>query len=732
VLSEVKEYDVVNQVPMTRFDGVEHCKLYLVNTKSEWSAFFELLMKQKLVACDTETSGFHYFKDDRICGLSFGWGKTHFYIPVRHLESITGGPPPPQLSMDDIREDLIAFFSQEDVCTIWHNWKFDAHFYRADGIEILTKIHDTRTLWHFYDENAPGKLKVIASGWTDDLGRRHRGIVHKAANLSEKQIDKWRSEEARARRKAFSALVMQKADELQRDPKYQGFNRRDLKKSIAVPMLKNHIYYDAHKDDVHYGYIPVPLMCRYAGLDTFLTWSIYEYVMSNMNFTRRLQKLYNNEIKLARVLMEAEEKGVLIDKDYLEDLGQQYDADVEKLEKELCNQLGNINIGSNSQLAEALLATGVPLTAKTDSARDCVACAQGTCVEHFSVDAKALKKFEHNYPAVKLILEHRTLTKLRNTYVTGILNKLTDDNILHCSFNQNVKTGRMSSNDPNLQNIPGRDTSIRRAFVCPGDDWVFVFLDYSQVEVRLTAHYSQDPLLLDAYARGQDVHTRTFCEMFGHEYSEVVAVLANETHPKYKEYSALRTIAKRINFGIIYGVGAPGLSEQIPRPKQHEHLSNREWVKVCQDFIDQYLDKYLGVRRFVNEGKRTVRRYQQMENSFGRIRHLPHAKACRILQDKSKFWLEARAGRQGVNFLIQGDAADVFKTATVRVAELLRGKKSHIVNFVHDEIQIYMHKSEIPLLKEIKRQMEDFPQFTVPLLVDIQFSTTNWASKENI
>jgi DNA polymerase-1 len=699
---------------------------------NEWRAFFELLMKQDLVACDTETSGFDYFKDDRICGLSFGWGKDNFYIPLRHLDSITDGPQPAQLDFDDIREDLSTFFAQEDVFTIWHNWKFDSHFYRADGIEIQTPYHDTRILWHFFDENAPGALKVISSGWTDMLGRKQKGLVHPDAGAFEKKIDKWRGDESRARRKEFSRLVMEKADELQTQPQYQSYIRRDLKKSICVPLLKDHEYYDSHKEDVHYGYIPIDMMVQYAGLDTFFTWTIYSHVMENMNFSKKLQNLYVNEIKLSRVIMEAEETGVLIDRDYLVNLGEMYDKTLLQMEKDLKFQLGDINFDSNIQLAHALLKSGVPLVTKTDSARTCVDCFQGSCIDHYKVDATVLQKFEHDYEIVQQVLGYRGIKKLRGTYVTGILDKLTEDDILHCSFNQNVKTGRMSSRDPNLQNIPGRDSSIRKSFVRPDGEWVYVFFDYSQVEVRLTAHYSQDPLLLDAYAKGQDVHTRTACEMFGYDYDEAIEILGDPEHPLYKEYKEFRNISKRINFGIIYGVGAPGLSTQIPRPKQYENLDHKGWVKVCQRYIDQYLDKYLGVKRFVNQGKRTVKRYGQVENSFGRIRHLPHAKACRILGDRSKYWLEGRAGRQGVNFLIQGDAADLFKTAAVRVHDLLDGKKSHIVNFVHDEIQLYMHKSELHLLADIKSQMEDFKQFSVPILVDVEYSSTNWAAKEGI
>src|SRR5690606_10038130 len=126
---------------------------------------------------------------------------------------------------------------------------------------------------------------------------------------------------------------------------------------------------------------------------------------------------------------------------------------------------------------------------------------------------------------------------------------------------------------------------------------------------------------LDAYAKGQDIHTRTFCEMFGLNIEEVSKILKDPSHPKHEEYTQLRTVAKRINFGIIYGVGAPGLSEQVERPAQYAHLTEDEWIEQCQKFIDQYLSKYVGVKRFVNQGNRLVAKQSELTNYFGRVRH---------------------------------------------------------------------------------------------------------------
>lgn len=717
------QYENVNGVLMPTYQGIAQSKLHLVDTIDTFAAFYDLLMTQKLVACDTETSGFQWFKDHHMVGASFGWGLTNFYIPFRHEESLLGGKPEIQVCLEEVKDDLRRFFAQKDVFTLWHNWKFDAHFYQREDITILTPFHDTRTLWHFFDENAPGRLKIIASGWKDDMGRKHKGIVHPDAAKKEKEIDRWRAAEASARRKAFTAAVKAKAEELAFEPEYQGMNKTQLKKHVQLTMMQDHPYANSTKEGVHYGMIPVPLMCEYAGLDTFFTYCVYKHCIKNIDWTPKLKSLYINECKLSKALKRCEENGVVIDANFLKSAGEKFLKEEKVLEDEIGQELGeDVNLSSNQQLADALVERGVVLTKQTKAGNLCV-------------DKGVLEKLAKEHPIVDKLLRLRLIKKLRNTYVESILDKLVGDNILHCNFNQNVSTGRMSSSDPNLQNIPGADDTIRRAFIPPDDDHVFIFADYSQIEVRLTAHYSQDPLLLDAYAKNQDIHTRTMCEVFGEFYNEASVILGDSNHPRHKELKFLRTVTKRINFGIIYGVGAPGLSEQIDKNKAgFENATKEEWIQQCQKYIDDYLAKYLGVKRFVNKAQRAVKQFGQLENLFGRVRHLPHAKATKIYKDKSFYWLEGRAQRQGVNFLVQGTAADMFKTAVVRVDEYLQEEKARtrIVNLVHDEIQLYMPKNEFYLLKGIKERMEDFNDYTVPILADFEWTTENWANKKEL
>lgn len=717
-ISEQHPAEVYNGRMFTTWSPYRKSKLRLINTMPEWKAFFDRLMQQKLVACDTETSGFNWYGDHEVVGMSFGWDDDHFYIPVRHEWSLTGGEPPPQLDLAEIYEDLKKFFAQTDVSTIWHNAKFDMHFFHREGIKIKTPFHETRVLWHLFDENAPGKLKIIASGWRDTLGRWCDGILSKDANEKEKEIDKWRGDEAKARRRAYAEAIMDKADELAKEPEYQGWRRVDLKKHIATEIIVNHPFEGCKKEDIHYGMVPIPLMCEYAGLDTYLTWAVYKYCMKNLKWTKQLSSLYFNELKLNQLLQLTERSGIEVNAQKLRDLGDDLEKSIAEKELSVRMTLGDINLNSTDQLAQALIDHGIHLSKKTPAGK-------------YQLDKKVLDKLKKKHQIVQDILDLRSDKKIKSTYVEGILGKLVDDHVLHCSFNQNVSTGRMSASNPNLMNIPRANTVIREAFP-PPEDFVFVFMDYSQVEVRLTAHFSQDPILLEAYATGRDIHTTTMCQMFGYDYDTVTDVLDNDaSHPMYKKFKGLRAVAKVLNFGIIYGVSAFSLSEQIERPEIYEHLTEDQWVDKCQEFIDQYMSTYKGVKRFIAVTKRQAHKDGQVTNSFGRTRRLPNLEAVKITKNTKNKWMERSAERQAVNYKIQGEAADIFKVAAVRIHAILKGKKSKLVNFVHDEVQLYIHKEEFDLLPLIKTAMEDF-HYSVPLVVETEYSKTSWGEKKEL
>lgn len=716
--SDLYPSEELNGTKFTTWSPYRKAKLRLVNTMPEWLSFFDSLMQQKLVACDTETTGFNWYLTNEIVGMSFGWDDEHFYVPVRHVGSHTGGECPPQLNFEDIRDDLVTFFSQRDVSTIWHNCKFDMHFFHREGIKILTPFHETRVLWHLLDENAPGKLKVIATGWRDTMGRWCPGILDKDANAKEQEIDKWRNAEAKARRQHYSSTVMKMADDLQKEPEYQGWKRIEIKKHIATNILANHPDAGCKKEDIHYGMVPVPLMCEYAGLDTYLTWAVYKYCMRNMKWTKQLQALYFNELKLNQLLQITERSGIEVDAQKLRNLGEDLAKRIAEREMSIRRALGDINLNSTDQLSQALIQHGIPLSKKTAAGK-------------YQLDKKVLDKLKKKHQIVQDILDLRSDLKIKSTYVEGILGKLVDDHVLHCSFNQNVSTGRMSASNPNLMNIPRANTVIREAFP-PPEDFVFVFMDYSQVEVRLTAHFSQDPILLEAYETGRDIHTTTMCQMFGYDYSTVTEVLDNDqSHPMYQKFRGLRAVAKVLNFGIIYGVSAFSLSEQIDRPEIYEHLSEEAWIDKCQEFMDQYMATYRGVKKFIASTKRQAHKDGYVMNSFGRTRRLPNLEAVRITRNVKNKFMERGAERQAVNYKIQGEAADIFKVSAVRIHDILKGKRSKLVNFVHDEVQLYIHKDEMDILPLIKAAMEDF-HYSVPLVVESEYSNTSWGEKKKL
>jgi DNA polymerase I-like protein with 3'-5' exonuclease and polymerase domains len=725
-------YEVINHVPMTTYVGVNGAKCHLVHTKTEWDAFFELLMKQDKVAFDTETTGFEYYLDKHIIGFSFGWGIENFYIASRHEASSCSGQQAPQIPFEYMLEDLRKYFSQKEVTTIYFNAKFDKHFLLKEGIRDITRTRDASLFWHLYDENAPGKLKVISSGYKDIMGQWHAGVVHPQAAAKEKLIDKWRGDEARSRRREFSAAVVALADEYKTQLRNQGKKSRELKKLAKEHLLKTHKYADSRKKSVHYGFIPIEMMAEYAGLDTYMTWEVFHYCVDNITWNEKLIALVEQEHELTEALIDIESTGALIDREYLIQTGKALEEEIAVLYDKVLSSFDLTNPNSSAQLVKALLSKGIFLTERTEASKGCLECANGSCQRHFKTDAKVLNKLAKDHPEVATLLEYRAKTKIKGTYVDSILAKLTKDDILHCNFRQNVSTGRMASSDPNLQNIPRKDDSIRRAFI-KDDEYTFIFADYSQIEVRMTAHYSEDPVLLRAYEEGRDMHLSTMCVMFKYDYEYASSIYNSEdaSDPMYRKIKELRDVAKVLNFACIYGTSGRGLSDQVPRPTAMEGYSKERWIKECESFLDAYLYGYLGVKKLMNRCAREAKLYGVLTNSFGRIRHLPHANAVRITGDGEFRWMEKRAKRQSTNALIQGECADLFKSAVIRVWGLLKGHRSKVVNLVHDEIQVYLHKDEFYLLPKIKEAMEDF-DYKVPIIADFEYSTTNWADKKKL
>ncbi|NLU44906.1 MAG: DNA polymerase I, partial [Acholeplasmataceae bacterium] len=320
----------------------------------------------------------------------------------------------------------------------------------------------------------------------------------------------------------------------------------------------------------------------------------------------------------------------------------------------------------------------------------------------YSTDVTVLEQLEGKHPVISTILEHRQLSKLLSTYLEGMKPLInTTTHRIHTHFQQAVTiTGRLSSTEPNLQNIPIRTEigkRMREMFV-PGIGYdLLMSCDYSQVELRILAHISQDPLFMDSFAKGQDVHARTAAEVFGVDINEVT--------------SFMRHKAKAVNFGIVYGISDYGLSKQLGVSRDEAAF-----------YIANYFARYTGVKKYMENEIIKAREQGYVETLFGRRRYLPDIK-------QSNFNLRSFAERTAINTPIQGTAADIIKIAMLKVAEALANArvKSRVLLQVHDELVLEVtndEKEEVAGL--LKTTMENAVKLSVPLVADVATGKT-WA-----
>ena len=406
---------------------------------------------------------------------------------------------------------------------------------------------------------------------------------------------------------------------------------------------------------------------------------------------RGLRELYSTiELPLARVLERMERTGILIDRTELQRLSTMMEGEIARLTGRIHELAGKpFNISSPQQLGRVLFEDlNLPAPVKYGKGKV------------ISTAADVLETLAADHEIVRLVLEYRQLTKLKGTYVDA-LPLLVDarNGRLHTSFNQaGAATGRLSSSNPNLQNIPIRSElgrEIRAAFV-PRPGWRLVTADYSQIELRLLAHFSGDPLLVQSFRDGEDIHTRTASEVMG--------------VPPMMVTPEARRDAKAVNFGIVYGISAFGLAAQLG-------ISRGE----AERYIRGYFERYAGVRRFLDETIAAVRASGVTRTLFGRERPIP---------DMNSRNPNARgfAERTAVNSPLQGTAADLIKLAMVRVQAALEsgGYQSAMLLQVHDELVFECPPEEVEAVSSMaKREMEGVAKLAVPLVVDVGVGD-NW------
>ncbi len=401
------------------------------------------------------------------------------------------------------------------------------------------------------------------------------------------------------------------------------------------------------------------------------------------------EKLYQDiELPLVRVLYDMETEGFQVDGQVLSDLGADFSQRSESLRDEIYQLTGvsGFNLNSPQQLGKVLFETlGLPAQRKTKLG--------------YSTDAAVLESIAELHPAIPLILEYRQVTKLNSTYIDSMLRKMDASGRIHTTFDQTgTATGRISSIDPNLQNIPirtdmGRD--IRRAFVAkPG--FVLVDADYSQIELRILAHMSGDEAMCDAFLKDQDIHLRTAAEING--------VPLDAVTPR------MRSDAKAVNFGIVYGISDFGLARNINTTR-----------KRASDFISRYFERYPKVHQFMQDAVKFGYEHGYIATMFGRRRLLPELKSGNA--NTRNF-----GERAAMNTPIQGTAADIIKAAMVRVHEALQEHQlgARLILQVHDELIIEAPEQEVEqVIKLLKASMEQVAQLKVPLKSDIK-SGTSW------
>ena len=398
-----------------------------------------------------------------------------------------------------------------------------------------------------------------------------------------------------------------------------------------------------------------------------------------------LARIYRDlEMPLLPVLLGMEEAGIQLDAEYLRAMSEELGQEVRQLEEEIWRQAGErFNLNSPQQLGVVLFERlGLPALKRTQKTRS------------YSTGAETLEGLAaRGYPIAQLLLRYRELSKLKSTYVDALPAMLGEDGRLHTRFYQAVAaTGRLSSANPNLQNIPVRTElgqRIRRAFVAgPGQS--LLVADYSQIELRILAHIAAEPELIRAFAAGEDIHRATAGTVFG-----VAPELVSADQ---------RRAAKTINFGILYGMSAFGLSQNLGISKGD-----------AERFIAAYLDRYQGVRRYVEETLQSAEREGKVETLYGRVRWLPDIRS-------KNHNLRENARRMAINARIQGTAADLLKQAMIAVDRRLRREHpgARLLLTVHDELLFEVPEAEVePIGRLARQEMEGVAQLAAPLVVDV-------------
>jgi DNA polymerase-1 len=433
-------------------------------------------------------------------------------------------------------------------------------------------------------------------------------------------------------------------------------------------------------------------LSRYCIDDSFLSLQLVKHLASEID-KKELRHLYETiEMPLVKVLTDMEYEGVRVDMEFLKRAARQFENQIKELEQEIFSLAGyTFNLNSSQQLGELLFEKmNLPIKKRTRKTKT------------YSTDSDVLNELK-SFPIVAKIIDYRTYKKLLSTYLEGLMETVDDRNRVHTSFNQTVTaTGRLSSSNPNLQNIPVGETggiNVRDAFVSEGDKWLLA-ADYSQIELRVMAHFSKDKNLIQAFEKDFDIHQHTADTVFGKDL--------------FLTEKERRKRAKVINFSVLYGSGPFSLSKELG-----------VGYKEAQNFIDMYFETYTGVKAFMEDVIARAEADPEVKTISGRRRSIPEILSSnRTVKENGK--------RMAINTTIQGSAADIIKIAMINIHRELKNMKSRLIMQVHDELIFeYPQSEEGRLCKIVKTEMENAVKLNVPLKVVLKRGKT-WGAMEEV
>ena len=594
----------------------ERPSYHLISTAAERKELLEILLTQKQVCFDTETTNIDARQADLV-GISFSYkSREAFYVAI----------PQEYEAAKSIIHEFMPFFQNTGIEKIAHNIKYDLKVLSRYGISLAVPTFDTMIAHYLINPEARQNMDFLAQHY----------LNYQAISIE--------------------TLIGKKG-------KLQG-NMRDLEPSE---------------------------ISDYACEDADITLQLKNIFEKEIKKPHLKDLFYDMEMPLVEVLMEMEEEGITIDSKALAEYSKELDSTLIDLDYQIKELAGmEFNTDSPKQMGEVLFEK-LKISAK----------AKKTKTGQFATSEDVLEKHKHDHPIVPLILEYRQLRKLKSTYVDALPTYCDqNDGRIHTNFMQTVTaTGRLSSNNPNLQNIPIRSEKgreIRRAFVSRDKDHKLMAVDYSQIELRIIAALSEDPNMIQSFRDGLDIHAATAAKVYG---VSIEAVTREQ-----------RSAAKAVNFGIIYGQSAFGLAQNLK-------ISRTE----AKEIIDSYFEQYGTIKSYMDKVISQAREEGYVETIMKRRRYLPDINSGNAI-------VRGYAERNAINAPIQGSAADIIKMAMISVHSEMKKEnvKSKMILQVHDELVFDVHNSEEVLIQDLVRKaMEKAVKLSVPMQVELKLAD-NW------